>query len=149
MPLCRNVRGTKIEPRTKLHCGQCGMPIEHRPKQLWISGNLPPQHPISAMWKAGLLAELDDLGGARAMLRRALTEIQRSVRQHVKNIDLLSLEGWCSYVLFAVEAAFDFNRYEAIRDEFWERWHELKAWDCSPWAHKDYFDEVLKGPAPE
>ena len=101
------------------------------------------------MWKAGLLAELDELGEARTMLRRALTEIRRSVRQHAKDIGLLSLEGWCSYLLFAVEAAADFTRYETIRDEFWERWHELKAWDCSPWPHQDYFDEVLKGPAPE
>jgi len=108
-----------------------------------------PQHPITAMWKAGLLAELDELGEARTLLRSALIEIRRSVRHHGKNIALLSLEGWCSYLLFAVESAADFGRYEAIRDEFWERWHELKAWDCSPWPHKDHFDEVLKGPPPE
>ena len=30
-----------------------------------------------------------------------------------------------------------------LREEFLERWQELKAWDCDPWSIMEYFDKVL------
>jgi len=105
--------------------------------------------PLAVMWKAGLLAELDELGEARTSLRTALVEIRRALRNQGQNIELLSLEGWCTYLLFSVETSLDFARHGAVRDEFWERWQELKAWDCSPWPHKDYFDNVLSASPPK
>lgn len=104
--------------------------------------------PIAVMWKAGLLAELDELGESRTLLRAALSEIRRVLRTQGQNIELLSMEGWCTYLLFAVEQSLDHTRSKAIRDEFWERWQELKACDCDPWPHKEYFDEVLSGLPP-
>lgn len=107
-----------------------------------------PQVPLSGLWKGGLLAEIDELGEARTVLRSSLLEIRRGLRHHGKNIALLSLEGWCTYVLFAVETVLTPARYLSIRKEFWERWHELKAWDCSPWPEKEYFDEALQSTPP-
>lgn len=106
------------------------------------------QVPLSGLWKAGLLAEIDEIGEARTLLRSVLSEIRRSLRHHGKNIALLSLEGWCTYVLFGVETVSAPSRYRAIRNEFWERWQELKAWDCSPWPVKEYFEEALKSAPP-
>lgn len=107
------------------------------------------RNPLASMWKAGLLTELDEIGEARSLLRGALGEIRRASNTQGSNIELLSLEGWCMFLLFAVEQALDFSSRDLLRDEFSERWHELKAWDCSPWPLKEYFDEALKAPQPE
>ena len=107
------------------------------------------QSPLAMMWKAGLLAELDELSEARSLLRTALREIRKSLHNtQGRNIDLLSLEGWCTYLLFSVETAMDFTRWSEIREEFSERWQELKAWDCNPWHLKRYFEEVLSKDPP-
>lgn len=107
------------------------------------------QSPFAIMWKAGLLAELDELSGARSLLRTALREIRKSLHNtQGRNIDLLSLEGWSTYLLFAVEHAMDGARGWELYQEFLERWQELKAWDCNPLPLKQYFDEVLSETAP-
>jgi tetratricopeptide (TPR) repeat protein len=107
-----------------------------------------PYSPLDGMRKAGLLAELDELGEARIILRTALAEVRRALRNQGQNVELLSLEGWCSYLLYAVEssigfASADLARRSDLLEEFRERWEELKAWDCSPWTYKEYFDEAL------
>jgi hypothetical protein len=107
------------------------------------------RNPLASMWKAGLLAELDELGEARSLLRGALGEIRRALNTQGRNIELLSMEGWCTFLLFAVEQVLDFSSRSSLREEFEERWHELKAWDCSPWPLKEYFDDALKTPQPE
>ena len=104
--------------------------------------------PLSMIWKAGLLAELDELGDSRSLLRAALWEIRQAQRHQGENIELLSLEGWCSYVLYSVESCLDFTRGIAVREEFAERWHELKAWDCSPWPLKTFFHSALSSYPP-
>ena len=105
--------------------------------------------PIAMMWKAGLLAELDELSEARSLLRNALQKIRKSLHNtQGRNIDLLSLEGWCTYLLFAVAFAMDSSEGWQLREEFSERWQELKEWDCQPWPLKQYFDEVLSETAP-
>jgi hypothetical protein len=108
-----------------------------------------PRNPLASMWKAGVLAELDELGEARSLLRGALGEIRGALNTQGRNIELLSLEGWCTFLLFGVEQALNFMARSSLRDEFLERWHELKAWDCSPWPLKEYFDDALKSPQPE
>jgi hypothetical protein len=105
--------------------------------------------PLAAMWKAALLAELDELGEARTILRAALLETRRALRSQGQNIELLSLEGWCMYLLFAVEQSLDLTKRSAVRDEFWERWQELKAWDCSPWTYREYFETTLVASPPK
>ena len=105
--------------------------------------------PLGAIWKAGLLSELDELSEARSLLRDALREIRKSLHNSQgRNIDLLSLEGWCTYLLFSVEQELDFRKRPKLLEEFSERWQELKAWDCNPWLLKEYFDKMLSGEPP-
>ena len=111
----------------------------------------PPTHsPLALMWKAGLLAELDELTESRTLLRAVLRDVRRSLHNKPgQHIDLLSLEGWCTYLLFAVEQALEFpglTRRSELREEFLERWQELNAWDCNPWPLTEYFEHVLSAP---
>ena len=109
----------------------------------------PARFPLAALWKAGLLAELEELGEARTILRSGLLEIRRALQTQGQNIELLSLEGWCTYLLVGVESSLDPARLGEIREEFWERWQELKAWDCDPWPRLEYFEHVLSAAAPK
>ena len=113
--------------------------------------------PRAVMWKAGLLAELEELGDARSLLRSVLREIRVSLQNtQGQNIGLLSSEGWCTFLLLAVESAELWEgmiqgshspekiaKLPELREEFLERWQELKAWDCDPWSIMEYFDKVL------
>lgn len=109
----------------------------------WQVSGRNPQH---AMWKASLLAELDELVEARELLRSALTTTREALRTKGNNIELLSMEGWCIYVLGIIETSLDFRSDVMI--EYRERWQELKAWECSPWPRMEYFDTLLSKNAP-
>ena len=114
--------------------------------------------PLARMWKAGLLAELDQLTESRAILRDVLGDLRRSLRStQGHGIHLLSLEGWCTYLLFAVEAMGEYNLLtiqslikikSKLKEEFSERWQELKVWDCSPCPLLGYFRDVLSDTPP-
>ena len=108
-----------------------------------------PRSPLAVMWKAGLLAELDDLSEARSLLQTALRELRKSLHNSQgRNIDLLSLEGWCTYLLFAVTLSLDGSEGWQLHEEFSERWRELAARDCNPWPLKRYFDTILSKTPP-
>lgn len=118
--------------------------------------------PLAMMRKAGLLVELEEARKARSLLRTALRDIRKSFHNtHERNIDLLSLEGWCTYLLSAVERAAvmediaqgnqqetDWAKLYELPEEFLERWQELKAWDCDPWPLMEYFATVLSEDPP-
>lgn len=104
--------------------------------------------PLAAMWKASLLAELDELGEARSLLREALRNIRNALLHQGQNIELLSTEGWCTYLIYSIESTLDPKSRRSVRQEFHARWSELKAWSCDPWSTKGYFDQALSGPAP-
>jgi hypothetical protein len=170
--LLREARETFNAPRWKAHKARIDQMVRLRPQYadrcqyeaaLWEAWNIRRQaakdlvegwqpslrSPLACIWKASLLAELDSLSEARTLLRLALTEIRKGLRNHGRNIELLSLEGWCTYVLFSVEVSLNLSRYSSAREEFWERWHELKAWDCSPQPYRDYFELTLSAPPPQ
>lgn len=106
--------------------------------------------PLAVIWKGGLLAELGDLREARSLLQSALKAIRNSLNGSQKrSIDLLSLEGWCTYVLFYIEVSLDFTSAWDIRQEYLERWQELKEWDCNPLPLKQYFSEILTDTPPD
>lgn len=108
-----------------------------------------PYAPIAVIRKAGLLAELDELGDARSLLQAALQEIRKSLHSaEGRNIGALSVEGWCMYLLLSVEGAIDFRRGIALREEFSKRWRELEVWDCNPWPIFRHFDAVLSDTPP-
>lgn len=111
--------------------------------QSWV-----PQSPLAAMRRAGLLAEIDETLEAQSALRLALAEIRRALRDQGQSRELLSTEGWCMYLLRAVERSLDLFDHSNPKDEIWDRWEELKAWDCSPWPYMEFFDNVLSGPPP-
>ena len=121
-----------------------------------------PVAPLSLMWKAGLLVELDDLSEARSLLRTALENIRQSFyKKPGLNIDLLSLEGWCMYMLMPIESKSyildsiqerqdqDFQSDPlALNHQFLKRWDELKAWDSDPWSYMEHFQRILSGETP-
>ena len=114
-------------------------------------------YPRAVMWKAGLLAELGELEEARLLLRSLLRGIRGSLQStQGENIGLLSSEGWCTFLLLAIESAGpwegvfqgsrssdEFAKLPELREEYLERWQELKVWDCDPWSTMEYFDMVL------
>lgn len=104
--------------------------------------------PLAMMWKAGLLVEFDELREARSLLRTALGDIRRSLHNQEQNIEMLSLDGWCTYLLWAVELTIDFTQWSELREEFSARWQELKAWDCDPGLLMEYFATVLSEDPP-
>ena len=96
------------------------------------------------LWRAGLLAEVGQLQMAKETLRTALQETRRANEGGGgQNVELLSVEGWCTYLLFTVEWSLDFAGYEALRKEFVGRWKELRVRECDPWAVHDYYSGVL------
>ncbi len=145
-------------------------------RALWLTWNLErdeaknllalwspsPHSPLAMMWKAGLLAEFDDWSESRSLLRAALKAIQESYyKTQELNIDLLSLEGWCTFLLRSVE--FNFGLSNSLHDpqnqkdntdpldedeKFLRRWNELKALDADPWLYIDYFRKTLSGNLP-
>ena len=103
--------------------------------------------PLAMIWKAGILTELDEWSEARSLLQIALREIRKSLHNRGRNIGLLSLEGWCTYLLYITETAIDLSRFRELHEEFTERWQELKVWDCNPLSLMNYFDkELAKAP---
>jgi len=107
------------------------------------------QKPLAQMWKAGLLAELDEIEDARVLLRNALRVIRSAQQKQGQNHELLSMEGWCAHTLFGVELAIDYSLRAALIKEFDARWRELEKYDCNPWAIRKELDQSLEGPVPE
>ena len=107
-----------------------------------------PRSPVAGMHKASILAELGDLGEAAILLRSVLAEIRRALRSQGQNIELLSQEGWCAYLLSLVEPALRIGAIDEVRDEFAERWTELEASQCNPWSQIEYFRLALSAPPP-
>lgn len=91
-----------------------------------------PDKPLAVIWKAALLAELNELNESRDLLLAALNSIRQSEQVRGQDISLFSLEGWCTFLLEAVERASDVGR--KTDREFTERWKELETWYCNPWA---------------
>ncbi len=118
-------------------------------KSILVQWQPSPRFPQAMMWKAGLLAEVDEREAARSLLRLALLEIRRALRTQGQNSELLSLEGWCMYLLFAVGTSLDPSKYRQLIFEFGERWQELKAWECSPWPVLEYFKMALAASRPK
>lgn len=103
----------------------------------------------ASLWRAGLLAEVGQPKEARATLRAVLEETRRATwRADGRSVELLSVEGWCTYLLFAVELSLDFGNYEALREEFVGRWRELRAVECDPWGVEEYFSRVMERKPP-
>ena len=104
----------------------------------------------ASLWRAGLLAEAGQPEEARETLKAALGETRRATRRSdARSVELLSIEGWCAYLLFAVEWSLDFGRGEALREDLVGRWRDLRAMECDPWGVHEYFSRVLEREPPK
>ena len=124
----------------------------NKAKEMLAKWAPPPHSPLAMMWKAGILIDLDEWSEARSLLQTALREIRKSLHNtQGRNILLLSLEGWCTYLLSPVKTTLSWigtsDETFALIEEFSERWQELKVWDCDLRPLMKYFDkELAKAP---
>jgi len=102
-----------------------------------------PSHnvPIAQIWKASLLAEVRKFDEALALLLIALNNIRKSAKNKSNNIELLSLEGWCTFLIAYVEMCIRSPKQET--SDFTQRWQELKLWDCNPWDTRKDLEQAL------
>ena len=151
----------RIVTRTPKFSDRC-----HYEQALWMMWNIrrpeaketlnewspSPDAVLATMRKAGLLAELDALNEAQELLRETLHHIRRSVHTNVgPNLYRLSLDGWCTYLMYKVEMRIDLDnmahgrgkRDYGLDDRYSDRWQELKAFECSPWPMLEHFESVL------
>ena len=105
--------------------------------------------PLGMLWKAGVLAEVGQLEEARELLRRTLQAIRIATQvERGRNVELLSTEGWCTYLLLYVESSIRFADYLKMRDEVWRRWRELSVKECNPLQIQEHFSTALGRKAP-
>lgn len=100
--------------------------------------------PLACIWKAGLLAEVGEGNEAKALLVNVLKDIRGSAKNKGNNIELLSLEGWCTYLISYIDLNGDSPMFTT--SEYEQRWHDLKAWDCSPWELRKELERPLERP---
>lgn len=99
--------------------------------------------PIAQLWKSSLLAEVGKLDESRALLMLALNNIRKSAKNKSNNIELLSLEGWCTFLIYQVERCIKDPQFEI--SDFSQRWQELKLWDCNPVQIRTALEQTLDG----
>ena len=99
--------------------------------------------PLARIHKASLLAELDEVNEAQLLLQDNLKDIRKALLSQGQNIELLSLEGWCTYLIYIVSLSLNSMSRRSLLQEFSPRWSELRAWDCDPWSIKRYYEGIL------
>ena len=112
---------------------------------------------LATMRKAGMLADFDALDEAQELLRATLHQIRRSIyTSEAPNLYLLSLEGWCTYLMYKGQTRIDLDNLVygrgkpdfELRDRYTDRWQELKTLECSPWPMLEDFESMLAGEPP-
>ena len=102
------------------------------------------------LWRAGLLAEVGELAVTRASLVDVLLRIRETARgDGGRSVAVRSLEGWCTYLLFAVEVSLEPGKHQSLMEKYEGLWRELREVDCDPWTVNDYFTSVLDREPPE
>ncbi|WP_119736413.1 SIR2 family protein [Pseudomonas sp. Larv2_ips] len=95
--------------------------------------------PQAQLWKASLLAEAGEVQESKVLLEVTLNGIRKSSKNKGDNIELMSLEGWCTYLICCLNRSFHY--FDS--SEFGQRWQELKAWDCNPWEIQKELENSL------
>jgi hypothetical protein len=114
-----------------------------------------PSNPALPFWeakRAALLAELGNLSEAAAILERALAAIRakQQLAPVGKELTWVSQESHVMYLLRAVRTARELMQRGAeserrVRQQFRERWNELKQYQCDPWDDLALFKAELDG----
>jgi len=117
-------------------------------KQLdsWSETNISAYYKII---KAGLIGELDNETRSIQLLRTTLSEIRETLNTLGHNIELLSLEGWCSYILSQLELSNDSISYFNFLDQYRDRWNELERYQCNPHSVISDLNSKLKQTPPK
>ena len=103
--------------------------------------------------RAGLLAEIGQVGDAARILENSLATIRAKSNLKPVTIDysLISQESFVMLLLRSVQlsAAFrtgEFSKWGVISKDFTERWHTLREYDCDPWNELEAFERALDRP---
>lgn len=124
--------------------------LDHRRAELMLrEWRVDATDPLNQMRKAGAYAELDKLSDSKRLLEQALKAIRKSISLQGRGVEMLSLEGWCLSLIFAVRCSLNLHERSRLLAEYRERWKELRSYDCDPWLHIEFFNQVLTPEPPE
>lgn len=99
--------------------------------------------------RAGLMAELGDVGEAEKILELSLKEIRNHLSPTINDYTLVSQEAYVLQLLKYVKQSNNYIRGEFSGDnkefkEYSERWNNLVLYKCDPWGELKSFETFLK-----
>lgn len=108
--------------------------------------------PLWVAKRAAMLAEIGDLNEAETILKSTLENVRKKLNSNVNSqeLTLLSLESYLMRISNSVRRAVtlrngDWEADNVEREQFNERWNELKAFKCDPWGETKAFKLSTKG----
>ncbi len=111
----------------------------------WTSAN---DDPIWSLRRASILAEIGRLPEAHRTALQALEDIRLRIQPGTDDIPMYSREGWALHLVFQLQFAINFSRYEEID----AREEKLSRLRCDPTEHLDdlsaNLDRAIPLPAP-
>ncbi len=103
--------------------------------------------------RAGLLAEIGQVGEAEKILEQSLRNIRSklNLKPITTDYSLVSQEAFTMLLLQYVKGAIEFRKakwpaHEEFRQQFTERWNNLKQYKCDPWNELKLFGNHLERP---
>ena len=103
--------------------------------------------------RAGLLAEIGQIGEAEKILEQSLRNIRSklNLKPITTDYSLVSQEAFTMLLLQYVKGAVAFRKskwpeHEEFRHQFTERWNNLKQYKCDPWNELKLFESHLERP---
>lgn len=104
--------------------------------------------PLWESKRAGLMAEIGDIGSAVAILEKSLDNIRKQLNLSpiTNNYLLVSQEAYVMQLLQYVKGArnIGYPGLDDNKENFSERWNELKHYKCDPWNEQKIFDIKLE-----
>lgn len=98
--------------------------------------------------RAGLMAEIGDINSAVSILEQSLNNIRKQLNLSPisNNYLLVSQEAYVMQLLQYVKSARDISspKPDDNKENFSERWNELKHYKCDPWNEQKIFDIKLE-----
>jgi len=103
-------------------------------------------HPEYLMKKAGLYAELGELENANTIAEHALNVIRFHLHSNRDDFYLLSLEGWCLFLLQSINS--NIHLPQKRSEDYQGRWEQLAKYNCDPWIEIEKFKASVSIPKP-
>jgi hypothetical protein len=105
--------------------------------------------PVWQLCKAGVLAEIGQLGEAVALLDGTLASMRQDARQSTDQIPRLSVEGWAMLLARALArySSGDADSADGAHDNR-GRWYQLARLKCDPRPELELLEAVLNRPVP-